>query len=157
MRVAGHDYIFDKSKMENLIAIIDETGSDDMKLCTLEMLMDGHLCRETAELKVSKMKPTNLYINDKLWHSDGKEPMLSFMSMAGLTAQVCYEMVIKASDAARLKAKETGAEYYPIPDKTNIWDCYYIMAMMNSDYWLSHGDQQKLAELAYQYLSDPDR
>lgn len=156
MRLSEYEDI-SKDKMKRILCLMDKSEDEMMRLDAMEIIMDGHLCRETAEKRIAAMKPTNLFFNDKVWHTDSKTPMLAYMESAGLTAQVCYEMVAKAAEEARGKAKEVNAEFYPIPDKTTIWDCYYAMAMVNSDFWLCYGNQKKLAELAYMHLSDPDR
>lgn len=49
-------------------------------------------------------------------------------------------------------------EQYTLPYKTTMWDCYWCVAMIFSDYWITVGeDDEKAFTMAYEYLSDPDR
>ena len=41
---------------------------------------------------------------------------------------------------------------------SNMWDCWWCVAMMLSDYWITvAGDPDMAYQMAYEYLSDPDR
>ena len=59
-------------------------------------------------------------------------------------------------EEARNMASELGITA-PKPN-ANMWDCWWCIAMMLSDYWITvEGDVDKASQMAYEYLSDPDR
>ena len=76
--------------------------------------------------------------------------------MLGITPSKAYEMVYVHYETA----KEVSAKYgisAPRLD-SNMWDCWWCVAMMLSDYWITvAGDPDMAYQMAYEYLSDPDR
>lgn len=122
-----------------------------------ETLMDGHLCELTAMNKVKAMEPVALY-KDGLYHAKTQFPLVEYMDNIGINPQKAYELVVKAYENARKKASNIGINAPLIPTKTNKWDCYYTIAMIFSDYWITvEGDIDKAATMAYEMISDPDK
>ena len=57
-------------------------------------------------------------------------------------------------------SKEVSAKYGMSAPRldSNMWDCWWCVAMMLSDYWITvAGDPDMAYQMAYEYLSDPDR
>ena len=65
-------------------------------------------------------------------------------------------MVNETYEEARNMASELGITA-PKPN-ANMWDFWWCIAMMLSYYWITvEGDVDKAYQMAYEYLSDPDR
>lgn len=142
------------SKLHEVLALI----SDDLTInLVAESLMDGHLCELTAMNKVKAMEPVALF-DDGLYHALTNFPMVEYMEKKGISPQNAYNLVVSAYENACKKAASVGISAPKLPAKTNEWDCYYVVAMMFSDYWVTvEDDEDKAAMMAYEYLSDPDR
>ena len=148
----------DRTKAMELLEYLEETD-DEMRLGIAELLMDGHLCELTATAKVEKMKaPVLMSAPDKVWTTDDKYQMCTYMSAVGLTPKYCKELVEKAHERAVEFASKLGVSAPHLPHDMNMWDAYYNMAMVLSDYWYSiNGDMNKAAMMAYEVISDIDR
>ena len=76
--------------------------------------------------------------------------------MLGITPSKAYEMVYAHYETS----KEVSAKYGMSAPRldSNMWDCWWCVAMMLSDYWITvAGDPDMAYQMAYEYLSDPDR
>lgn len=131
--------------------------SDELTtLLVAEELMDGHLCELTATKKVQAMEPVALF-KDGLYQPKTDYPMIEYMDTMGISPQKAYEMVLKAYENARKEGDNIGINAPRIPDKTNKWDCWYTVAMVFSDYWMTVKDDiERAYTLAYEIISDPD-
>lgn len=131
---------------------------DDLTInLVAESLMDGHLCELTAMNKVKAMEPVALF-KDGLYHPRTQFPMVEYMEEIGISPAKALDMVQKAYENARKIASNGGINAPILPDKTNKWDCYYTIAMVFSDYWLTvRGDIEKAVIMAYEIISDPDK
>lgn len=141
-------------KLLEVLALI----SDDLTtLLVAEELMDGHLCELTAMKKVEAMEPVALF-KDGLYHPHTQFPMVEYMNEIGVSPQKAYELVQNSYENARKEGGEIGITAPQIPTKTNMWDCYYTLSMVFSDYWITvGGDIDKASMLAYEIISDPDK
>ena len=138
-------------KMKRLMEVVEEYTCTEGRLKVHYILNDGHEDEWTANEKISCMRPV-------AWLGAETTPsnMGEYLSMLGLTPTVAKDMVYKAYDRAKSRASELSIS---APKLTaNCWDCYWCMAMCIADYWMTHwGSLDVASELAYQYLSDPDR
>lgn len=113
----------------------------------------GHFCEDSAHWAIARMKPVALFKDDIVVKASAKD----YLPMVGLTAEAAHEKVRKAQETAKAKARTLGFEAPSIPETYNKYDYLVTMAMVLSDDWLTTlGDMDKVAELAYQFLSDPD-
>ncbi len=142
-------------KLLEVLAVI----TDDLTISLVaESLMDGHLCELTAMSKVKAMEPVVLYKDGGLYHSRTDFPMVDYMEDMGISPAKAMQLVSTSYENARKDASLKGINAPPLPNKTNEWDCYYTVAMVFSDYWITVGDDiQKASTMAYEILSDPDR
>lgn len=131
---------------------------DDLTInLVAESLMDGHLCELTAMNKVKAMTPVALF-KDGLYLPRTQYPMVEYMEDIGISPAKALDMVQKAYENARKTASNEGINAPILPDKTNKWDCYYTIAMVFSDYWITvRDDIEKAATMAYEIISDPDK
>ena len=84
--------------------------------------------------------------------------MHDYMVAMNLTPHNSKEMVEKAQDIAREKAVALSISAPKLPSEMNMWDAYYTMAMVLSDYWYTiNGDMDKASMMAYEILSDVDK
>lgn len=78
-----------------------------------------------------------------------------------IISMLCKKILYKISKSDILFLGEINTlsfEAPAIPQDTTIWDAYYAMAMVISDYWFSiNGDMDKAAMMAYEVVSDIDR
>lgn len=148
----------DRTKAMELLEYLEETD-DELRLKVAELLMDGHLCELTATRRIESMKaPVLMSAPDTRWATEEEYPMLDYMKAMNLSATDCYQKVENAYAKAREKANTLSFEAPAIPQDTTIWDAYYAMAMVISDYWFSiNGDMDKAAMMAYEVVSDIDR
>ena len=138
-------------KMNKLMGLVEEYMCEEGRLKIHHVLNDGHEDEWSANELISRMRPV-------AWIGSTQIPadMHEYLAMLGVTPTVAKDMVYRAYEKAKPRAAELGVS---APKLTaNCWDCYWCMAMCISDYWLTHwGELDIAAELAYQYLSDPDR
>ena len=137
--------------INELMELVDEYTPCEGKLAIHRFMHDGHEDEWSANYLISKMMPV-------AWLGVDGEPsdMHEYLTMLGVTPKSAKAMVQCAYDKARLKGGEINV---PAPKlDANEWDCYWALAMMIADYWITHwGDLEVASMLAYQYLSDPDR
>ena len=144
----------DKKLLEVLAIITDELTVN----MVAESLMDGHLCELTAINKVKSLEPVVLCKDGGLYHPMTSFPMVDYMEDIGISPTKAMFLVSNAYDNARKIASSKGINAPTLPDNTNEWDCYYTIAMVFSDYWITVGeDISKAATMAYEILSDTDR
>lgn len=131
---------------------------DDLTInLVAETLMDGHLCELTATNKVKAMEPVALF-KDGLFHPKTQFPLIEYMETMGISPQIAMEKIEKAYENARKEAANIGISAPQLPTKTNKWDCWYTVAMVFSDYWITVKDNSERAyTIAYEILSDPDK
>lgn len=144
----------DKKLLEVLAVITDELTVN----MVAESLMDGHLCELTAMNKVKAMDPVVLCKDGGSYHPRTSFPMVDYMEDMGISPTKAMTLVSNAYDNARKEASNMGISAPTLPSKTNEWDCYYTIAMVFSDYWITVGDDiSKASTMAYEIISDPDR
>lgn len=144
----------DEKLLEVLSLISDDTTIHSVADC----LLDGHLCELTAMCRMKAMEPVALFKDGGLYHPTTSFPMVEYMECMGISPQNAHNMVLNAYDNARKKASMMGISTPQLPTKTNQWDCYYTVAMVFADYWMTVGDDtEKASIMAYEILSDPDR
>lgn len=139
------------NKLERIVEIVKESADDCTMLQIKMVLNDGHHDEWTSRYLVSGMEPV-CYVGMV------KKPssMCEWMDMLGITPKKAYDMVNETYEEARNMASELGITA-PKPN-ANMWDCWWCIAMMLSDYWITvEGDVDKASQMAYEYLSDPDR
>lgn len=131
---------------------------DDLTInLAAEALMDGHLCELTATNKVKAMEPVVLF-KDGVYHPKTQFPLIEYMGAIGISPQNAMEKVEKAYENARKEASNIGISAPQLPSKTNKWDCWYTVAMVFSDYWITvKEDLERAYILAYEILADPDK
>lgn len=140
-----------EERMRKMMDVVEEYTPEEGRIKIHYLLNDGHDDEYSANAKISHMRPV-------AWIGATSTPkdMHEYISILGLTPALAKQMVYEALDTARSKASSIGASAPSL--KANEWDCYWCMAMMIADYWVTHwGDLDVAAMLAYQYLSDPDR
>lgn len=126
-----------------LLALLEETGDEELLERACDSLMNGHLCEKSAKNKVKRMQPVNIH-----------KSMIDFMEEMNINGVNALELVKKEEE----KAHTMYGNAPHLPSDTTTWDCYYCIAMAFSDYWITVGhDKEKAVEFAYQYLSDPDK
>ena len=142
-------------KLQEVLSLIE----DDLTMhLVAECLMDGHLCELTCMGKVRTMEPVALFKDGSLYHTRTDVPMEEYMEEIDISPDKAMRLVENAYESARKSASSLGVSAPSIPNKTNKWDCYYTLAMIFSDYWLTIGDDiEKASMLAYEIISDPDR
>lgn len=139
-----------EEKMNKLMKIVDEQMPDEGKLCVHMTLNDGHHDEWSSCHMISKMVPV-AYIG-----AEGCKDMEEYLEALGVTPKSAERLVKEAYEVARDKGSSMGITAPRL--NSNMWDCYWALAMCISDYWVTHdGDLNVAAMLAYQYLSDPDR
>lgn len=159
MRLTDYAERLDQKRAVKLLDMLEESADEEMQLCIAELLMDGHLCEKTANHKIDKLKaPVLLSAPDKKWSTSKEYPMHDYMVAMNLTPHNSKEMVEKAQDRAREKAVALSISAPKLPSEMNMWDAYYTMAMVLSDYWYTiNGDMDKASMMAYEILSDVDK
>ena len=141
---------------EKLLEVLPLISDSNTMQLVADCLLDGHLCEMTAMCRVKAMEPVALF-DDGLYHARTNFPMVEYMEKKGISPQNAYNLVVSAYENACKKAASIGISAPKLPAKTNQWDCYYVVAMMFADYWMTVGDDtEKAAMMAYEYLSDPD-
>ena len=129
--------------------------NDELKYRIAIILGKGHYCEYTANHKIKEMKAVAFIAPDGTKMSNINS-MHEYLEAMGITPDSAHKHVAAAHEKASLKAREKGFAA-PMLD-VNMWDCYWCIAMILSDYWYSvWGDKEKAAMMAYEYLSDPDR
>ena len=148
----------DQRKSIELLEYLEESD-DELRLGIAELLMDGHLCELTATKRVERMKaPVLMEAPDARWATDEEYPMLDYMKAMNLSEKVCYNKIEEAYQKANSKAMALSFSAPPIPQSVNVWDAFYTMAMVISDYWYSiNGDLDKASMMAYEVVSDIDK
>lgn len=141
-------------KLLEVLAVI----TDDLTInLVADCLMGGHLCELTAMSKVKAMEPVVLYKDGGLYHSRTDFTMVDYMEDMGISPAKAMQLVSSSYENARKEASSKGINDPALPNKTNEWDCYYTIAMVFSDYWITVGeDISKAATMAYEILSDTD-
>ena len=140
-----------EEKLEIILKIAEDNVEDDVLMCMKMAINDGHHDEWTSRYAVSEMVPVcYVGMNPK------PKSMCEWMDMLGITPKKAYDMVNDTYEEARNMASELGITA-PKPN-ANMWDCWWCIAMMLSDYWITvEGDVDKASQMAYEYLSDPDR
>lgn len=137
--------------INGIMELVDEYTPCEGKLEIHRYMNDGHEDEWSANYLISKMLPV-------AWLGVDEEPsdMKEYLAMLGITPKTAKAMVEKAYNISR---EEGGRRNINAPKlDANEWDCYWCIAMMLADYWMTHmGDVEVASMLAYQYLSDPDR
>lgn len=148
----------DRTKAMELLEYLEETD-DELRLKVAELLMDGHLCELTATRRIERMKaPVLMSAPDMRWATEEEYPMLDYMKAMNLSARDCYNKIEEAYTRAQGKASALSVTAPPIPEAVNIWDAFYAMAMVISDYWMTiNGDMDRASMMAYEVVSDIDR
>nr|DAT34176.1 MAG TPA: hypothetical protein [Caudoviricetes sp.] len=158
MRIGNKDVHVSDDKMQKIMDCIEERDMHDLNMEVLEILMDGHLCEKTAMHKVKEMEPVALFRDGRIWASPEEHPVCAYMEEMGITHSKAHEHVLKAYERAKDRARELGISAPTLPDGLTSWDCWWCLAMVFSDYWITAaGDIDKASAMAYEYLSDPDR
>lgn len=141
-------------KLHEVLSLI----CDDLTVnLVAETLMDGHLCELTATNKVKAMEPVALF-KDGLFRPKTQFPLIEYMETIGISPQTAMEKIEKAYENARKEASNIGISAPQLPTKTNKWDCWYTVAMVFSDYWITVKDNLERAyTIAYEIISDPDK
>ena len=147
-----------KEKFSKILECIDECGDEMLRMDISEIMLDGHLSEESAMHKIKKMEPVVLMADGKRWTSHTDYPMCDYLDAIGITHTKAHEHVLRAYEKARQHGSEIGVNAPPLPDKLTAWDCLWCMAMIFADYWVStEFNPDKVAMMAYEYLSDPDK
>lgn len=116
-------------------------------------VLDGrHFTKDTAEWAVDRMVPTLLIQDGRRFEGT----VLGYMKDGGLTPHRCMELAKEAYRKAVSMGATFGYQPSSIPDSVNENDAFVAFAMVVADYWMDMCDTDKAAELAYQWLSDPD-
>lgn len=138
-------------ELDEIMPLIDKYTSCEGKLAIHHKLNGGHEDEWTSNHRISKMTPVVWLGADTIPHD-----MHEYLTILGVTPKKAMDMVYSVYDEAKGKASSYGISAPKL--NANEWDCYWCISMMMADYWLTHkGDLEIAAELAYQYLSDPDR
>lgn len=140
-----------EEKLEIILKIAEDNVEDDLLMCMKMAINDGHHDEWTSRYAVSEMVPVcYVGMNPK------PKSMCEWMDMLGITPSKAYEMVYAHYETS----KEVSAKYGMSAPRldSNMWDCWWCVAMMLSDYWITvAGDPDMAYQMAYEYLSDPDR
>lgn len=148
--------IIDSTKMHEILKAIDRHGDDneDLKMEISFIVNDGHMCEYSAKAKIHEMEAV-AYLGKDGRKLDAKS-MEEYLSMIGVTPESSLSMVSKSHEEAKAKARGIGFSAPVL--SANMWDCYWCLAMVLSDYWYTVcGDLETASMIAYEYLSDPDR
>lgn len=96
------------------------------------------------------------YVIDKM--RDVKNiPVKSLLEEKGLNPTRVKEMIEDAYHRANNYSIEHGFQAPSIPPEYNEYDYFVTMAMCMADFWYTtKGEEDKVADLAYEWLSDPD-
>lgn len=158
LKELAHSNGHDDSKLLEILSVIDESDDDLTKMLVAETILDGHLCEMTATCKIKAMRPVVLLYNGERFSAHTKFPLIDYLEAKGITPGIAFDKVKKAYENARSKANDLGISTPTLSDKTTMWDCYWCIAMIFSDYWITVGeDVEKASAMAYEYLSDPDK
>lgn len=138
--------------VQKLIDLIEEIDDEEISIKACDRLLNNHLCEMSAKKKVKEMQPVVLRDeHGNVIHCS----LVEYMERMNINSENAQTLIQK--EYAR--ANNLGIVSAPrIPEGTTKWDCYWCIAMMFSDYWITVGNSKERAiELAYQFLSDPDR
>lgn len=140
-----------EERMQKMMEVVEKYTPEEGRIKIHFLLNDNHNDEYSANAQISRMVPVG-YIGV----SAKPHNMHEYLSMIGLTPDIALSVVNDAWNKAREIASKHGIE---APRMTaNMWDCYWCIAMIMSDYWATvQGDIDVAAMLAYQYLTDPDR
>lgn len=143
---------------ERISEIMERHAGEDehMKYEIAIALHNGHLCEHTAKYRIHEMQAV-AYIGHDGTVMHGINSMHEYLSAMGITPESAHKHITAAYEKARTKAREKGFTA-PQLGNVNMWDCYWCIAMILSDYWYTVcGNVEDAAMMAYEYLSDPDR
>ena len=158
MKLSRIETSIDKDKINSILEKIDECGDEMLKMEISEIMLDGHLCEESAVHKIGEMEPVVLMKDGSRWSSQDKHIMCAYMNAIGIGPLKAHEHVLRAYEVAKQKGSTMGIQAPHLSDKLTVWDCWWCMAMIFSDYWVTtDSNPEKVAMMAYEYLSDPDK
>ena len=148
----GKGELMNTEEKLNAIMKIAEEHVDNDVLLRMKMTINCHHHDEwTAKYCISKMVPV-CYVGAVT----KPKSMMEWLDMLGVTPHKAYEMVYAHYDDAVDVSSKYGISAPRL--ESNMWDCWWCVAMMLSDYWITvSGDPDMAYQMAYEYLSDPDR